>query len=237
MQHDKEFANVRKIILLISALAVGQLTQAHAQQMPTPGVVATPSVAGVTPLSSPGYLVSNWYLPWPASTITGGSWVNSGAGEVGCYYGYVQQQLTISNLGVDVTTPDSGGNIQLSIYSNGSWGRPSAPVVSTSSISTTTTGLKSATASAQIGPGGYWFCSNMDNTTSIVVSYAPTMGNTSAIVGSASDGNVISASGAITGIKTAQSFGTWPTFTSGTTWSDITASATPVITFEVASVP
>jgi hypothetical protein len=223
-----------KKILLASVLSLPFC--ASAQQitgMPT----ATPSTLGASSLAHPGYVAGNWYPPSPGGLIANSGWANPGANEVVCSYGYVQQQLTIVDLAAFIVTASAGGNVQFAIYNNGSWGRPSSLVVSSASLSTTSTGVQGVVANAQIGPGGYWFCDNFDNATAAIVTYNNTQGIPQALIGSATAANIINATIASSGIKVAQTFGTWPTFTSGTAWADATSAIAPDIIFKVGSVP
>lgn len=198
---------------------------------------AAPGIPGLGPLPHPGYVVNNWYVPWPGMAVPGSGWANPGANKVSCSFGSVLQTLTISNLGVDITTLSGGGNIQLAIYNNGSWGRPSTLVIATASITTAATGQLSAAAAVQLPVGGYWFCSNMDNATAIIVAYSGIQGMAQAQLGGTPQGHIINASTGTTGVVVAQTFGTWPAFTSGTAWSDINTATSPDIAFEVNSVP
>jgi len=183
----------------------------------------------------PGYIVNNWYSPvgYNAAAATP---VLNGANSVTCSFGIVPQSVTASTLGGRITTLAAGGNVQFAVYTNGAWGRPSTLVAATGNISTAAAGAVNGVASAPLPAGNYWFCQNADNAT--VVLTAQGGSTASPYVGSAAQGSAGTGPALpILGVSTAQTFGTWPSFTSGTVWGEITTAIAPYLLFKVASSP
>lgn len=194
------------------------------------------TVGGINYL--PGYVVSNWYLPlFPNDGLSTGQ--APVIGTTYCFPGTLTQAVTIVALGTRIPTADAGGSVQLAVYNTGSWGRPSTPVINTASISTTTAGnIFNTFTNTSFSAGTYWFCTQTDNTT--VRFLALSAGATSNIGAAQSIGNPSIAfvvNPQESGISITGTFGTWPTFTSGTTWTDTTTALVPIVGFEVASVP
>jgi hypothetical protein len=215
---------LRRILLGLTPLAFA----AAAQPLPSPGGHI---------FFHPGYVVGYWYLPGLVGAIATSSWLNPIANRVTCSPGSISQTITVASVAGYVATASAGGNVQWAIYNSGSWGRPSTLAVATSSISTATTGVLTGAVSKQLSPGNYWWCQNIDNATAIVVTYSPIVQLPQGIVGSSVASTVITASAAVSGVYTAQTFGTWPSFTSGTTWVDSGPYTVPSIGFQVGSVP
>jgi hypothetical protein len=186
----------------------------------------------------PGYVANNWYSPYgynpnaPAPAAVG-------AGVMACSYGAIFQPVTINTLGSRVSTLSAGGNVQFAVYANGSWGRPSAPVVSTGNVSTAATGIVSSAVAASLAAGSYWFCQNADNGTVVMAAQAAnTVSFATFYLGSA--GQAAAGTGPATpnpGISVAQAFGTWPTWTSATAWTEVATASAPYVGFKVASSP
>ena len=202
------------------------------------GVISPLPITATVPNLHPGYVTNYWYSPFayaPNATTPG----TPGANVIVCAYGYIFRPITINSIGSRVTTLAAGGNVQFAIYNTGSWGRPANPIVSTGNISTATAGVVNGAVSASLDPGNYFFCQNMDNATSIMQAQASTtvtfptffLGN----IGQGSAGSGPAA--AVPGFQIAQPFGTWPSFSSNTTWVDISTVSSPYIGFKVASSP
>ena len=216
---------MKKLLLL---LPLAFAASANAQQV-SPGTAM---------IFHPGYEVNNWYVPaWYGQAAA--SPAANGQNTVNCSFGSVLQTLTISTLGARIQTANSGTNLQLAVYNNGSWGRPGTLVVATGNISTTSTGAVNAAASASLPAGNYWFCSNADNAVVAISSQGTAaLGPAQALVGTATQGSAGTGPAALaTGISVAQAFNTWPTFASNTAWADVVSAIAPIINFKVASVP
>lgn len=217
---------------LISAIAILASSAAVAQPLPFGG-------SGGSSGLHPGYVVNNWYLPvgYGAPASASG---NTGIGTAICSYGAVMQKVTINALGGRVTTLAAGGNVQFAVYNAGAWGRPSTLAASTASVSTAAAGIVSGAASAQIGPGSYWFCQNVDNVTVVLTGQTTVnpVGIGSPYIGSASQAAAGTGPAIITvGISVAQAFGAWPAFSSGTAWAEVATSTAPYVEFKIGSVP
>jgi hypothetical protein len=188
-----------------------------------------------------------WYTPFiPGASVSAvGSIVT--AGSIYCSAAVVltptgQTSLTIEGLGALIGTLKASGNVQLAIYTNGSWGRPQTLVVNTASITTGSAVAVSAAVSASLTGGNtYWFCQQQDSTAAgTAVLRAPSGASAltgSMMTGSTTLGNAINSSNVNATISIAGTFSTWPNFTSGSTWADELNTKAPWIIFEVASVP
>jgi len=185
----------------------------------------------------PGFIVGNYY--WPRFT-TGLSAASSapGANVVTCFPGQVDLGVTIDTLAGRVATANAG-NVQIAVYSNGAYGRPETKLVSTASMSTASAAGVSSAASLQMPAGLYWFCTNVDNAVAAMVSFGVSTsvyGLGPVLIGSATLANIANTT-FLSGIRTAQTFGTWPNFTSGTVWTDVLTASTPLVVFKVLSQP
>lgn len=225
--------------------------------VPTPPNDATTCLSGAatyvacsgggTSQKLPTYLTSNWYV----GQVTGYPNVAAGATlaltTAYCVPFWVDQAIHVDHLGVNVTTVSSGGNFQVAIYNSGSWGRPSTLVLSSGNLSTTTgtqvssSALTSTALSAQTP---YWWCAQADNTTAKYTAYntgQSAMSSSVAMIGGSTLARALSASTNIADVSTTSgvtSFGVWPTWTSGTTWTESTGAAHGVVAaFQVSSVP
>lgn len=189
--------------------------------------------------SFPGYLASGWY-PFGFGT-TAGTPLVPGANVAHCYpFSIKKTPLTTAALAITVSTTDAAGHAQVAIYSNGSWGRPSAPIVATGDIATTGGPPLSGAAVARLLPDvPLWACENTDSATVKFISFSATtpLSERSSVLGSATIANAMGNSANITGITVAQTYGTWPTWTSGTAWADDITAVTPRLGMQVGSVP
>ena len=225
----KRYSAIVLASLLVPSLAFGQtITQLNGP--------SAPGVPGLQPMPHPGYVVGDFYIPWPGAQVAAAP-ANPGANKVTCGFGVILQALSIDTVGAVIAAASAGNNLQLAIYNNGSWGRPGTLVVATPNISTTSAVAVTGAAVASLQPGSYWFCDNMDNATSTVSGLSLVSGIPASTVGSAALARVISTSAAGGGITVAQTFGTWPNFVSGTAWADTTTNIVPAIAFHISSVP
>lgn len=103
---------------------------------------------------------------WYASTIQAAGSGNTAfsANTLYAYPIFISQKITAIAIGVNVTTL-SAGNVRCGIYTD-SAGVPSALLVDGGSISTGTTGFKSATISTVLIPGWYWLAAVFSGTPS-----------------------------------------------------------------------
>lgn len=198
------------------------------------------------------YDTGNYYLQYGRTPAIGGF---VGANIIRCYVGSVEQKLTTTNAGINVTTVAASGNVQMAIYKD-SGGKPGDLIVATGSMSTTTLGTVTAawTAAKQIGPDStdgarfLWWCSNADTTAGntavlTITEITPSAGGY--LMGGAI-GEVF-AGGTATPTRIAcagancnggsSTFNTWPSSLAGSTWSTATAAGAPLIAFDVTSIP
>ena len=184
-----------------------------------------------------GYIAANWYIPLGTYGSTSGA--NPGANTIRIYPAFIRERITINALGMQINTLSAGGNVQAAIYANNaSTNQPTGTALaSTASMSTASTGPVNAAVSLQVEPGLYWFASNCDNATAIFAAVL-TSGNASALVGNATQSNVLTAGAGIQGYSFAQTFNTWPDLTAASLTAVVSGSGvTPIVEFKVASVP
>jgi hypothetical protein len=190
----------------------------------------------------PGYVVGNYYLPFASGLSTAAN--GSALGVIGstyCSFGVIPTAITIDSLTGRITTTSSSNNIQLGIYTNGSWGRPATLVINTGNLSTTTaTVVTGAVASTPLTAGPYWFCVQADNTVVGVVSYSGSNTGGGAIIGDPTVSNIVVGTPITSFISTTGTFGTWPNFTNATTptaFSVVAGTKAPMVGLHIASVP
>lgn len=207
--------------LLALALCLGALWA-----IPAGAQVAVQSVNGVSPnangqLSSwPAYVSGNWYFPAYTGQVSAGAAL--AANSIHCTSFMQPAPITITALGVRITTLAAAGNLQLAVYANNAaTGRPtSTALASTASITTASTGPVNASASGTIPTGENWMCVNADNATVVLQTSPLAISGQGWITGSATQANTSGASTtAALIITTAQTFGTWPDLTSAT-WAE-----------------
>lgn len=211
-----------RIAVLLGLMAL--VPSAHAQSVSIPQ----------PPIFHPGFVAGNWYLPAFYTALAATPAVN-GANTVNCSFGSLLRPATISAIGNRITTASAGGNVQFAIYDNGSWGRPGNLLVATGNVSTTSTGVVNGSAAISLPAGNFWWCQNSDNGTVALQSQATGSGNTAqSYLGAAAQTNAGAGPGVnTTGIAFSQTFGTWPTFTSSTSWTEIQTNIAPYIAFRV----
>jgi hypothetical protein len=189
----------------------------------------------------PAYVSNHWYLG-PDMSVAAGTPPTADAMQFAPLL--IKARVTLSTLGVRITTSETGGNLQLALYANDpAAGRPTGDAVATTAgISTSSTGVVSATiagGSVTLEPGMYWASFNLDSTAGGNVAVqvpAPDNHPTASLVGSASQAN-LGSSGAdnLVSLYVSQSYGTWPDVTSATFVEGSTASRNgPAIHFKVA---
>jgi hypothetical protein len=185
----------------------------------------------------PGYLAGNWYLPVGPAITSGGS--APGSGSIRLYPGYVKERVSISALGVRVSTLSVGGNVQAAIYANNATTqRPTGnALASTASLSTTNSASVNAAVSIQIEPGLYWFATNCDNGTAAFTSFSSGVTSVSAIIGSTTQSTNLANGNAMVGLSVAQAFGTWPDLTAGSFTEVVGVTSVPLVQFKISSVP
>lgn len=151
---------------------------------------------------------------------------------------YIGAAVTLSQLCVNVTTPDSAKHIQLSIYANGAANQPTgAPLVTTASLLTTTATQVCATASLAITtPGIYWMAAQADTTTALFsgttvssADWGPSMVGVQTIANLFASATTVGTTWSTTG----GTFGTWVTNPTITEANNSSAQM-PYVVFKVA---
>jgi hypothetical protein len=165
----------------------------------------------------PGYIASQWYNPYETGTVAAGS--APAAGSVRCVPFVLKSRVTMSDLGVRVTTLAAGGNVQVAIYANNpATMRPTGTVLAnTASLSTAATGVVSGAISGgnvTFEPGLYWACLNSDNSTAVFQFSGTGSGICGNLIGAANLTTLTnSATAAMIGVSTPITYGTWSSMT------------------------
>lgn len=197
------------------------------------------SAVDVQPLANfIGYVVGNWYLPIGPSFHVSGA--NGGIGSIRLYPAFIKDTVTLSALGVRIST-GSAGNVQAAIYANNAaTGRPTGnPLASTASMATTSSATNvNAAVSVQLTQGLYWFATNIDNTGATLISPGTTAPFVSTVIGSATQSSGLSSGGSVTvGLSTPSTFGTWPDLTAATFTEVVNSATFGAVQIKVGSVP
>ena len=165
----------------------------------------------------PGYIAGNWYNPFEIGAVAAGS--APASGSVRCTPFMLKSRVTMSDLGVRVTTLSAGGNVQLAIYANDpATMRPTGTVLAnTGAISTAATGIFSAAiagGNVTLEPGMYWACINSDNSTA-VFQYSGTAAQLMVSLVGSTTLAVLSNTATLNlqGIAVTMAYGTWSTMT------------------------
>lgn len=207
------------------------------------GVLSPVNGGSIDPVDNihPGYVAAKWYLPMGiGGAATAGS--AEAADTVSCFPGFVRHPVTISKLGANVGTGDSGKAASFAVYSNGSWVLPSTPLGFTGDIDVTSTGSINGTLSANVSllqGVTYWFCAKNNSGAVVMKALSAVTGLVGpSLMGSGGQTNIINTT-TITGVTTSQPYATaWGNFTSGTSWSaNISSGTQPLLGFLTASVP
>lgn len=185
----------------------------------------------------PGYIASQWYNPYETGTFAAGS--SPAAGSVRCVPFILKSRVTMSDLGVRVTTLAAAGNVQVAIYANNpATMRPTGTVLAnTGSLSTAATGVVSGAISGgnvTFEPGIYWACLNSDNSTAVFQFSGAGSGIMGNLVGAATLVTLSgSATGAIIGVSTPITYGTWSSMT-GAIFTESTNTSFGTVFFKAA---
>lgn len=182
---------------------------------------------------APPVVSANIYLPLNYLGYSAAP-ANPGANTVACYNGALLRPTTIANLGAKINTLHAANNFQAAIYSSGSWGRPATLLAATGNISTAATGSIFGAISGgnvSLAAGTYWWCSNTGSGTVVFTSWGNSNTGGPVFIGASTGGNVLNTP--INGISTSQTFGTWPAFTSGTSWTEAVTGVIPMVVYQV----
>lgn len=182
--------------------------------------MATDSLARALALQAgtahPGYIAGNWYCP-PGYTTAVGSAIP--VDSIRLLPFTITKPITVAQLAARVSTISAAGNFQLAVYAhNPATGRPTgAALCSTANMSTgSAAAVSAAVTPVTLSPGTYWMALNQDNSVAIYQTMNNATGLASAIVGSATLGNVTSTTSNVAfSLSVAQAFGTWPNLTAG----------------------
>jgi hypothetical protein len=190
------------------------------------------------------YIVGNWYFP-KGSYIVGAG----GAVTLDTIYWFalcdVEGRITISDLGTRVGTGAASQNAQFAVYANNpATNRPtgnalsSTPNVSVASGATFVSGALSASVTLEGNSGiAAWLATNCSSSTPTFHAAPATNPWFGQFVGSTSTANLFTSSSAtITGLSTAQTFGTWPDVTLAS-FTNVTSAIVPLLAFKIAANP
>jgi hypothetical protein len=179
----------------------------------TTGLVAT---FASTPalMQMPSYVAGNWVALGTMGATGGAS--GGQTGWIKLFPFILRQQLTISQLGLNVATAHAGGNVAMALYTVDTSMLPTNLVDHTGALSTASTGPVSAAlgSNQQLPPGLYWAASMIDNATaqytSILTSTNASMSPLYLAIGNSSLANVLGGGNQQTGLIYNNTFGSWP---------------------------
>jgi len=182
----------------------------------------------------PGYIAGNWYMPMYSSSATG---IALPIDSIRCLPFVLLQPVTITNLGLRVTT-GAAGNIKCAIYANNAaTGRPTgAALASTANMSSASAAMVSAAiaeTSVTLQPGIYWQCVWVDTNNAIVCrTQTAAVGMTPQLIGSATEATINNATtSSIFTIACAKTYGAWPNMTSES-FTEATGTANATLHFK-----
>lgn len=183
----------------------------------------------------PGFVAGRWYTAGSGTIVNGTSVAQQNIINLAPFY--LSQPVTISDLGVRVTTAAASSNVQLAIYSSDpTTHKPTGNALAvTGNIVSTSTGALSADitgANVTLAPGLYWMASNMDTSAvQLQGAYSTNQAIYASLIGSTTLANITSG-GTSVGIwlQVTQSFGTWPDLTSAT-FVEVTGACTCAMLF------
>ena len=186
----------------------------------------------------PVYVAGRWYLPESRAGVLSPGLAFGTANVLRLSPGIIDRPVTVSELACNVTTADTGQNIQLGIYaSSATTAYPTTLVGNTGSITLTGTGIKSAALAAgntALSPGLYWFAANTSSTAVVCVRYATGIPFGSICIGSTTAGNVIGNGVTIMGLTTPMTFNTWTADITSNVYTELTGSQFAAVAFKAA---
>lgn len=182
----------------------------------------------------PGYVSGRFYLTLNTGATYSTAALSSGTIRLTPFL--IKERVTISEMGVRVTTLAASSNIQAAIYNtHPTTKRPTTLVGNTASMAGTAAAVVTAAISQgnqTLDPGWYWFAANSD-AAPIVQGAAAGAPAIPSLHGSTTQTTVIGSSGTLNYLTTTATFGTWGDLTSAT-FTEATNSGAPVGTFKVA---
>ena len=205
-------------VLLAATAAAARTTLGAIADAPSNG---TPYVRNTTAWQRtflwPGYLSGSWYGPDVGLSNTAGVTVAANAIYMTPFILY--GDVTITDLGAEITTVVAASNFQLAIYAMDPTTKfPTGPALaSTASMSGATATQVSSTLASPVafGAGMYWAAINSDSAVAIRTT-ASTTAFTGGWLGSPTLSEVLTGNSGRYSLLSAQTFGTWPNLTSAT---------------------
>lgn len=164
----------------------------------------------------PGYIAGNWYFPADVrGEIVGGVAIT--VNNIVYVPFWVQRLLTISNLGVRITTSELAQNLKLAIYANNAATmRPTGtPLAETGNITTASAANVNAAVTGgnvTLTPGLYWSAVwTSSNIAAVQVQVTDNPSGISSWVGATSQDNISNApAGSAFTLQSSETYGTWP---------------------------
>jgi hypothetical protein len=181
-----------------------------------------------------GY-VSGRYYHGMVSVVAAGAAVT--ANSIRMHPIIIKERVTISELGVRVTTAEAAKNFQLAIYaSDPATKLPTGNALSsTANISSAATGVMTAALGANVTlePGMYWVGILGDIATAVFQAFGSNNTNAAVILGGTASQVASGTTSSIAHLAVTHTFGTWPDLTAGSfTYGN--SSAYAAIFFKVA---
>lgn len=162
-----------------------------------------------------GYISGSYYQGLNA-LVAGGSVV--GGGTIRMHPIVIKERMLLSELGVRVTTAESGKSFQLAIYAADPTTRlPTGnPLGVTASMSAGTTGVVTAAVSGgniTLNPGLYWMALNTDTTSAVFQAFGANSTFIAALLGGTAQQVTSGTTSSVAYLIFTQTFGTWPDLT------------------------
>lgn len=186
----------------------------------------------------PGYVSGRWYLPlYSNGNGTGGP---PGATTLRMLPFTIRSRVTISDLASHIPGGSAGGLFQAGIYaSDPATKKPIGdPVAKTASLSTTTATTVSGPivgGNVTLQPGLHWMGVLVDNGTAVFRSVGVNSDvRFNVLHGSTTLANAASTGGFALTFNTATTYGTWPTLTSGSSFTESASNFHAFVMFRVA---
>lgn len=188
----------------------------------------------------PGYFATNWYGCVQFATLAVGTAGSNGTAHFTPFR--IFEKVTISDLGIRVTTLFAASNFQLAIYAMDATTKlpTGSQLAATGNISGAAANLMTADitgADVQLNPGWYYLASNQDSGTLALGAILAASAYGGPLLGSTTTTDILGASSSSAlHLTTPLTFGTWGNVTAAV-WTRAVSLTMPNGIFKVASVP
>jgi hypothetical protein len=176
------------------------------------------ALAAIDALGGPVRVAGNWYFPESyAGTLAAGVSVTA---NIIFYTPFVlERPITVSDLGVRITTLAAGGNVKLAIYANSAANRPTGtPLAETASITTASAvnvsadiaGANVTLAANTLYWAAFWADGTAGGTVILQAQATANISNYSRFVGGTQDEISSAAGTGVSFVQSSEAYGAWP---------------------------